>query len=78
MESTNNKFNRRLSLFLDGALSENDRDQFINDVNASDQKKEELENERAFRSFLKNKITRKTASQSIKNSIRDSFYGRQG
>ena len=78
MESTNNKFNRRLSLFLDGALSENDRDQFINDVNASDQNKEELENERAFRSFLKNKITRKTASQSIKNSIRDSFYGRQG
>ena len=67
-----------MSLFLDGALSEDDRAQFINDVNASDQNKEELENERVFRSLLKNKLTRKTASQSIKNSIRDSFYRRQG
>ena len=78
MEPNNNKFNRRMSLFLDGALSEDDRAQFINEVNASDQNKENLVNERAFRSFLKNKLTRKTASQSIKNSIRDSFYGRQG
>ena len=78
MEPNKNKFNRRMSLFLDGALSEDDRTQFINEVNASDQNKTNLENERAVRSFLKNKLTRKTTSQSIKNSIRDSFYGRQG
>ncbi|MCP4439077.1 MAG: zf-HC2 domain-containing protein [Aureispira sp.] len=71
-----NDFQRRLVLYLDGALSKEESREFLTDVRNSPEQLSKLQQETSFKEFLRKKISRRNVSpaliQSIKSKIKPS------
>jgi len=76
MNGINEKdFERRLVMYLDGALEKGDARDFLDTVMQSPEHMARLQQEKSFREFLRQKVGRRTVSsaliQSIKTKIGD-------
>lgn len=76
MNGINEKeFERRLVMYLDGALEKEEARDFLDTIMQSPEQMARLQQEKSFREFLKQKVGRRTVSsaliQSIKSKIGD-------
>ncbi len=76
MNGINDKdFERRLVMYLDGALSKDESRDFLDTIMKSPEHMARLQQEKSFREFLRQKVGRRTVSsaliQSIKSKIGD-------
>lgn len=73
MKNQNNSpkdFQRRLVMFLDGALSNQESREFLTDVKKSPEQLAKLQKEKSFREFLRKKVNRRSVSPALINSIK--------
>ncbi|MGH1338796.1 MAG: hypothetical protein ACRBFS_21960 [Aureispira sp.] len=63
-------FQRRLVMFLDGALSNQESRAFLTDVKKSPEQLAKLQKEKSFREFLRKKVNRRSVSPALINSIK--------
>lgn len=72
---TEKEFNRRLVMYLDGALAPEESRNFLDAIMESPEQLAKLEQEKSFREFLRKKVGRRNVSsalvQSIKTKISD-------
>jgi|GEM_PF-2351385 len=72
---TDKEFNRRLVMYLDGALAPEESRNFLDAIMESPEQLAKLEQEKSFREFLRKKVGRRNVSsalvQSIKTKISD-------
>ena len=73
----NGDFQRRLVMYLDGALSNKESNAFLTDIKDSPEQLEKFEKERSFREFLRNKVSRKSVSPALINSIKSKINAAQ-
>jgi len=68
----NNKgdFQRRLVMYLDGALSNEESREFLTDIKNSPEQLAKLQKEKSFREFLRKKVNRRSVSPALINSIK--------
>ncbi|MCH2023687.1 MAG: hypothetical protein MK207_14525 [Saprospiraceae bacterium] len=72
MKPTGNQeeFQRRLAMYLDGALSNEEASEFMTDIKNSPEQLAKLQNEKSFREFLRKKVSRHSVSPTLINSIK--------
>jgi hypothetical protein len=72
MNGFNNKgdFQRRLVMYLDGALSNEESRSFLKDIKDSPEQLAKLQKEKSFREFLRKKVNRRSVSPALINSIK--------
>ena len=72
MKPTGNhgEFQRRLVMYLDGALSNEEASAFLTDVKNSPEHLAKLQKEKSFRDFLRKKVSRRSVSPALINSIK--------
>jgi hypothetical protein len=72
MKPTGNQgeFQRRLVMYLDGALSNEEARAFLTDVKNSPDQLAKLQKEKSFREFLRKKVSRRSVSPALINSIK--------
>ncbi len=63
-------FRRRLMMYLDGALNKEEEREFLSVIRSSPQYLTELQQEQSFREFLRQKLSRKTVSPALIQSIK--------
>jgi len=63
-------FQRRLVMYLDGALSNEEKREFLTDVKNSPDQLAKLQKEQSFREFLRKKVNRRSVSPALINSIK--------
>ncbi len=63
-------FQRRLVMYLDGALSNEESREFLTEIKNSPEHLAKLQKEKTFREFLRNKVNRRPVSPSLINSIK--------
>lgn len=63
-------FQRRLVMYLDGALSSEEKREFLTDVKNSPDQLAKLQKEQSFREFLRKKVNRRSVSPALINSIK--------
>jgi anti-sigma factor RsiW len=68
--SNEQDFRRRLNMYLDGALDKEEEREFLNVIRSSPQYLSELQHEQSFREFLRQKLSRKTVSPALVQSIK--------
>lgn len=73
----NGDFQRRLVMYLDGALSNQESNAFLTDIKDSPEQLEKFEKEKSFREFLRNKVSRKSVSPALINSIKSKINAAQ-
>ncbi len=64
------EFQRRLVMYLDGALSNQESREFLTDVKNSPDHLAKLQKEQSFREFLRKKVNRRSVSPALINSIK--------
>lgn len=64
------EFQRRLVMYLDGALSNEESREFLTDVKSSPENLVKLQKEKSFREFLRKKVNRRSVSPALINSIK--------
>lgn len=63
-------FQRRLVMYLDGALSNEESRTFLKDIKDSPEHFATLQKEKSFREFLRKKVSRRSVSPALINSIK--------
>ena len=64
------EFQRRLVMYLDGALSNEESREFLTDIKNSPDHLAKLQEEKSFREFLRKKVSRRSVSPALINSIK--------
>ena len=64
------EFQRRLVMYLDGALSNQESREFLTDVKNSPEQLAKLQKEKSFREFLRKKVNRRSVSPALISSIK--------
>ena len=67
-------FHQQIHTYLDGAMSQQEAEDFLNKVNANPAQLEKLEAEIAFRKAIKEKFQPKAASNALIQSIRSKVH----
>ena len=70
-------FQRRLVMYLDGALSNQEANAFLTDIKDSPEQLDKLEKEQSFRNFLRQKVSRRTVSPALVKSIKSKIKAAQ-
>jgi len=70
LDGNNGDFRRKLTLYLDGALSREESRDFLAEMQRSPECLKQLEHEKSFRDFLRNRVSRKQVSSSLIHSIK--------
>ncbi len=71
MTGLNDKeFQRRLVMYLDGALSSEESRDFLDTIMKSPEHMAKLEQEKSFREFLRKKVGRRSVSSALISSIK--------
>ncbi len=63
-------FQRRLTMYLDGALSREESRDFLTNIKNSPEQFSKLKKEQSFRDFLRTKVSRRTVSPAVINRIK--------
>lgn len=63
-------FRRRMTLYLDGALTKQEEREFLGGIRKSPECLAQLQKEQSFREFLKKKVSRKNVSPALVKSIK--------
>jgi hypothetical protein len=79
MKSDGNQgeFQRRLVMYLDGALSNEESREFLTDIKNSPEQLAKLQKEKSFREFLRKKVSRRSVSPALLNSIKSKINSSQ-
>ena len=64
------EFQKKLAMYLDGALSNEEASTFMIDVKNSPEHLARLKEEKSFREFLRKKVNRRSVSPALINSIK--------
>ncbi len=72
MDDFGNKgeFQRRLVMYLDGALSNEESRNFLTEIKDSPEQFSKLQKEKSFREFLRKKVNRRSVSPALIDSIK--------
>jgi hypothetical protein len=63
-------FRQKLTMYLDGALSKEEEREFLAEIKNSPTYLSQLQHEQSFREFLRQKLSRKTVSPALVQSIK--------
>ncbi len=68
--SNEQDFRRKLMMYLDNALSKEEEREFLTEIKNSPTYLAQLQHEQSFREFLRQKLSRKTVSPALVESIK--------